>query len=111
MQPVTSVIEQHALFAVTQSVISLQLWKNDTVAEQDKRSPKEKPVLLSKDIESKLALLDREINYLLNKAKFAKPKKVKNATSTDKGSKANSTAEGKKEHVASDGGESPAELE
>ncbi|XP_037543545.1 hypoxia up-regulated protein 1 [Nematolebias whitei] len=68
------------------------LWKNDTVAEQNQRSPKEKPVLLSKDIESKLALLDREINYLLNKAKFAKPKKVKNATSTEKGSRANSTA-------------------
>lgn len=91
-------------------MISLQLWKNNTVAEQNKRSPKEKPVLLSKDIESKLALLDREINYLLNKAKFAKPKKVKNATSTEKGSKANSTAGEKdgpptEDHVASDGGE------
>ncbi|XP_017294436.1 hypoxia up-regulated protein 1, partial [Kryptolebias marmoratus] len=83
------------------------LWKNETVAEQGKRSPKEKPVLLSKDIESKLALLDREINYLLNKAKFAKPKKAKNATSTDKGSKPNGTAEEKhppptESHVDSD---------
>ncbi|XP_028664281.1 hypoxia up-regulated protein 1 [Erpetoichthys calabaricus] len=49
-------------------------WKNDTVADQEKLSPTEKPVLLSKDIEAKLGLLDREVKYLLNKAKFAKPK-------------------------------------
>uniref|UniRef100_A0A7N8XWJ3 Hypoxia up-regulated protein 1 n=1 Tax=Mastacembelus armatus TaxID=205130 RepID=A0A7N8XWJ3_9TELE len=73
-------------------------WKNETVSEQEKRTPKERPVLLSKDIESKLALLDREVNYLLNKAKFAKPKakaKAKNSTSSDKSSKANNTAEEK----------------
>ncbi|KAM3868715.1 hypoxia up-regulated protein 1 [Diretmus argenteus] len=73
-------------------------WKNETVAEQDKRSPTERPILLSKDIESKLTLLDREVNYLLNKAKFAKPKpkaKAKNSTSSEKPSKANSTAEEK----------------
>ncbi|KAI3373683.1 hypothetical protein L3Q82_021961 [Scortum barcoo] len=73
------------------------IWKNETVAEQEKRSPKERPILLSKDIESKLALLDREVNYLLNKAKFAKPKskaKANNDTSSDK-SKANNTAEEK----------------
>lgn len=73
-------------------------WKNETVAEQEKRSPKERPILLSKDIESKLALLDREVNYLLNKAKFAKPKskpKAKNSTSSEKSSKANETAEEK----------------
>ncbi|XP_072515313.1 hypoxia up-regulated protein 1 [Salminus brasiliensis] len=63
-------------------------WKNETVAEQEKRSPTEKPVLLSKDLEAKLSLLDREVNYLLNKAKFAKPKpkpkpKDKNSTSTE----------------------------
>lgn len=71
-----------------------QTWKNETLAEQEKRSPTEKPVLLSKDIEAKLTLLDREVNYLLNKAKFAKPKpKVKpkeNSTSTENG-KSNST--------------------
>nr|QQL94691.1 hypoxia up-regulated 1 [Lateolabrax maculatus] len=73
-------------------------WKNETVAAQEKRSPMERPILLSKDIESKLALLDREVNYLLNKAKFAKPKakaKAKNSTSSDKSSKANNTAEEK----------------
>uniref|UniRef100_A0A3P8YKC1 Hypoxia up-regulated protein 1 n=1 Tax=Esox lucius TaxID=8010 RepID=A0A3P8YKC1_ESOLU len=69
-------------------------WKNDTVAEQEKRSPTERPVLLSKDIEAKLSLLDREVNYLLNKAKFAKPKaKPKNNSTTTppkSSSKANS---------------------
>ncbi|KAF5895120.1 hypoxia up-regulated protein 1 [Clarias magur] len=70
-------------------------WKNETVAEQEKRSPTERPVLLSKDIEAKLTLLDREVTYLLNKAKFAKPKpkpkpKDKNTTSSENG-KANST--------------------
>uniref|UniRef100_A0A8C8IXI0 Hypoxia up-regulated protein 1 n=1 Tax=Oncorhynchus tshawytscha TaxID=74940 RepID=A0A8C8IXI0_ONCTS len=68
-------------------------WKNDTVAEQEKRSPTERPVLLSKDIESKLSLLDREVHYLLNKAKFAKPRaKAKaNSTASESSSKANST--------------------
>ncbi|KAF4108089.1 hypothetical protein G5714_010848 [Onychostoma macrolepis] len=75
-------------------------WKNETVAEQDKLSPTEKPVLLSKDIEAKLSLLDREVNYLLNKAKFAKPKpkdkaKDKNTTSTEN-SNANSTEDAEK---------------
>ncbi|XP_041098299.1 hypoxia up-regulated protein 1-like, partial [Polyodon spathula] len=49
-------------------------WKNATVEEQEKLPATERPVLLSKDIEAKLALLDREVKYLLNKAKFAKPK-------------------------------------
>ncbi|XP_015257582.1 PREDICTED: hypoxia up-regulated protein 1 [Cyprinodon variegatus] len=74
-------------------------WKNETVAEQENRSPHLRPVLLSRDIESKLALLQREMNYLLNKAKFAKPKakaKAKNETGTDAGSKANATAEEEK---------------
>uniref|UniRef100_A0A8C7KL97 Hypoxia up-regulated protein 1 n=1 Tax=Oncorhynchus kisutch TaxID=8019 RepID=A0A8C7KL97_ONCKI len=65
-------------------------WKNDTVAEQEKRSPTERPVLLSKDIESKLSLLDREVHYLLNKAKFAKPRAKAKANSTSS-SKANSS--------------------
>lgn len=68
------------------------------MAEQEKRSPKERPVLLSKDLESKLALLDREVNYLLNKAKFAKPKskaKAKDSSSSEKSGKNNTTAEEK----------------
>ncbi|KAL0994666.1 hypothetical protein UPYG_G00125520 [Umbra pygmaea] len=69
-------------------------WKNETVAEQEKRSPTERPVLLSKDIETKVSLLDREVNYLLNKAKFAKPKskvKAKNNSTSEGNNKANSS--------------------
>uniref|UniRef100_A0A8C8JIQ7 Hypoxia up-regulated protein 1 n=1 Tax=Oncorhynchus tshawytscha TaxID=74940 RepID=A0A8C8JIQ7_ONCTS len=75
-------------------------WKNNTVAEQEKSSPTERPVLLSKDIESKWALLDREVNYLLNKPKAAKPKAAKpakaakpnnNSTTESSSSKANSS--------------------
>lgn len=90
----------------------LQTWKNETVAEQENRSPHLRPVLLSRDIESKLALLQREMNYLLNKAKFAKPKakaKAKNETGTDAGSKANATAEEEKLAPPTQTGGSPAE--
>ncbi|XP_056398340.1 hypoxia up-regulated protein 1 isoform X2 [Hyla sarda] len=74
------------------------VWKNETLAEQAKLPATEKPVLLSKDIEQKLAALDREIQYLLNKAKFSKPKpkpKPKsNTTKSDNGEKnATETAE------------------
>ncbi|KAM7085932.1 hypoxia up-regulated protein 1 isoform 1-T5 [Molossus nigricans] len=58
-------------------------WKNATVAEQAKLPATEKPVLLSKDIEAKMMALDREVQYLLSKAKFAKPRprpKDKNET-------------------------------
>lgn len=74
-------------------------WKNETIAEQEKLSPTVKPVLLSKDIEAKLSLLDREVNYLLNKAKFAKPKpkdKAKDKNNTSESSKANSTDDAEK---------------
>ncbi|KAK0138207.1 Hypoxia up-regulated protein 1 [Merluccius polli] len=73
-------------------------WKNETVAAQDKRSPTERPVLLSKELEAKLGLLDREVNYLLNKAKFAKPKpkpKAKNSTASDKTAKTAAAGEEK----------------
>uniref|UniRef100_A0A8C6P2W2 Hypoxia up-regulated protein 1 n=1 Tax=Nothobranchius furzeri TaxID=105023 RepID=A0A8C6P2W2_NOTFU len=93
------------------------VWKNETVLEQEKRSPSERPVLLSKDIEAKLALLDREVNYLLNKAKFAKPKiksKPKNSTSAGKENKTIPVAEETVPPVSEESpdpqsGESPAE--
>lgn len=53
------------------------------MAEQAKLPTTEKPVLLSKDIEAKMMALDREVQYLLNKAKFTKPRprpKDKNGT-------------------------------
>lgn len=63
-----------------------QAWKNATLAEQAKLPATEKPVLLSKDIEAKMMALDREVQYLLNKAKFTKPRprpKDKNGTKTE----------------------------
>lgn len=56
------------------------------MAEQAKLPATEKPVLLSKDIEAKMMALDREVQYLLNKAKFTKPRprpKDKNGTRTE----------------------------
>ncbi|XP_065273030.1 hypoxia up-regulated protein 1 [Emys orbicularis] len=73
-------------------------WKNETLAEQNKLPPTEKPTLLSKDIELKIAALDREVQYLLNKAKFAKPrpKKEKNTTKTDSGKNATASPDTEK---------------
>lgn len=80
------------------SGLSLQTWKNETLAEQNKLPPTEKPTLLSKDIELKIAALDREVQYLLNKAKFAKPrpKKEKNTTKTDSGKNATAPPDSEK---------------
>ncbi|NWY06787.1 HYOU1 protein, partial [Nothoprocta ornata] len=78
------------LTTLEKTINETTLWKNETLAEQNKLSPAEKPVLLSKDIELKIAALDREVQYLLNKAKFAKPKprKEKNTTKADSGKNA-----------------------
>ncbi|XP_060106874.1 hypoxia up-regulated protein 1 [Heteronotia binoei] len=72
------------------------LWKNETLAEQSRLAPTEKPVLLSKDIDLKIAALDREVQYLLNKAKFAKPKKKENTTKTEAGKNATVPPESEK---------------
>ncbi|XP_049634115.1 hypoxia up-regulated protein 1 isoform X3 [Suncus etruscus] len=71
-------------------------WKNSTVAEQAKLPATEKPVLLSKDIEAKMMALDREVQYLLNKAKFSKPRarpKDKNGTRPEPAHNASDQAE------------------
>uniref|UniRef100_A0A8C8RXE9 Hypoxia up-regulated protein 1 n=1 Tax=Pelusios castaneus TaxID=367368 RepID=A0A8C8RXE9_9SAUR len=75
------------LSTLEKAINETMTWKNETLAEQNKLPPTEKPTLLSKDIELKIAALDREVQYLLNKAKFAKPrpKKEKNTTKTDSG--------------------------
>ncbi|XP_069470494.1 hypoxia up-regulated protein 1 isoform X2 [Ambystoma mexicanum] len=70
-------------------------WKNQTVAEQGKLAPSEKPVLLSKDIELKLGMLDREVQYLLNKAKFAKPKPKKDKEKSKSDADKNTTSSSK----------------
>ncbi|XP_044312227.1 hypoxia up-regulated protein 1 isoform X2 [Varanus komodoensis] len=62
------------LSTLEKAINETALWKNETVAEQNKLPPTEKPALLSRDIELRIAALDREVQYLLNKAKFAKPR-------------------------------------
>ncbi|XP_062053157.1 hypoxia up-regulated protein 1 isoform X4 [Lepus europaeus] len=74
-------------------------WKNATVAEQAKLPATDKPVLLSKDIEAKMMALDREVQYLLNKAKFAKPRprpKDKNGTRAEPPLNASDSDQGEK---------------
>lgn len=69
------------------------------MAEQAKLPATEKPVLLSKDIEAKMMALDREVQYLLNKAKFAKPRprpRDKNGTRTEPPLNASASDEGEK---------------
>ncbi|XP_007441553.1 hypoxia up-regulated protein 1 [Python bivittatus] len=70
------------LSTLGKAINETELWKKETLAEQSKLPPTAKPILLSKDIEMKIAGLDREVQYLLNKAKFTKPKKRENATKT-----------------------------
>uniref|UniRef100_H2YJQ2 Hypoxia up-regulated protein 1 n=1 Tax=Ciona savignyi TaxID=51511 RepID=H2YJQ2_CIOSA len=52
-------------------------WKNETVKAEAALKPYEDPVLKPDDIKQKLMDLNREMQYLINKAKTAKPKKPK----------------------------------
>lgn len=51
-----------------------QLWLHTTEKKQNETKPSENPVLLAKDIVQKTGKLDRELMYLLNKAKYYVPK-------------------------------------
>ncbi|KAM6115676.1 LOW QUALITY PROTEIN: hypoxia up-regulated protein 1 [Phoenicopterus ruber ruber] len=69
------------------------IWKNETLAEPATSSLPTETVLLSKDIELKIAALDRDVQYLL-KAKFAKPKpKTEKNTTNDSGKNATATSD------------------
>lgn len=50
-------------------------WKNHSMKEQENTPFNENPKLTIKSIAEKIAALDREVKYLLNKARFAVPKK------------------------------------
>ncbi|XP_078492250.1 hypoxia up-regulated protein 1-like [Ciona intestinalis] len=52
-------------------------WKNETVKAESKLQPNEDPVLKPDDVRQKMFELNREMQYLINKAKTAKPKKPK----------------------------------
>ena len=68
-------------------------WFYTTWKKQNETSPEKNPVLLSKEIYARHGKLDREVAYLLNKAKYHVPKpKPKPAANTT----ANATADDKK---------------
>ena len=63
---------------------TFQEWKDSIEKQQKKLEDHVKPVLLLEDIGLKIQALDREVKYLINKAKTfkpkAKPKPAKNKT-------------------------------
>ena len=56
------------------------IWLDTEVAAQQKLSKTEAPKLTLKSIAEKIAALDREVKYLLNKARVTPPKKKVNET-------------------------------
>lgn len=52
----------------------MQEWKTNVVQEQNAIPDYEKPKLLIEDLAAKMHALDREVKYLINKAKTYKPK-------------------------------------
>jgi len=87
-------------------------WFYTTWKKQNETSPEKNPVLLSKEIYARHGKLDREVAYLLNKAKYHVPKPkpkpaantTANATTDDKkaekpGDKTNQKADDKSEDV------------
>ncbi|XP_021370536.1 hypoxia up-regulated protein 1-like [Mizuhopecten yessoensis] len=91
-EPIFTEVEVTTLGKLINDTIN---WKNDTVKEQKKMLNTEKPKLLVQDIGMKIQALDREVKYLINKAKNfrpkAKPKAKKNTTSAANNTAANET--------------------
>lgn len=58
-------------------------WIDKNEKKQNEAKPSENPVLLVKDIEAKQGKLDRELVYLLNKAKYYVPKPKVNETASN----------------------------
>merc|ERR1712096_442272 len=68
-------------------------WFFTTWKKQNETSPEKSPVLLSKDIYSHQGKLDREVAYLINKAKYHVPKpKPSNSTAKANATKDEKTA-------------------
>lgn len=62
---------------LTETLESTVDWKNATVKEESELKPFQDPVLKPADLKVKMAALNREVQYLINKAKTAKPKSKK----------------------------------
>ncbi len=63
-------------------IVCFQEWLNVNWKKQNETSLKEKPVMLVKDIASTQGKLDRELMYLINKAKYYVPKPKPKANKT-----------------------------
>ena len=63
--------------------LCLQEWLEANVKKQSEAKPSDNPVLVVKDIEAKQGKLDRELLYVLNKAKYYVPKPKVNETGTN----------------------------
>uniref|UniRef100_T1IXH5 Hypoxia up-regulated protein 1 n=1 Tax=Strigamia maritima TaxID=126957 RepID=T1IXH5_STRMM len=69
-------------------------WRDTKLQEQEKRSLHEKPIMTVRSIAEKMTILDREVKYLVNKARTAKPKPKKqsvNDTKAEDGATNNAT--------------------
>ncbi|XP_039259142.2 hypoxia up-regulated protein 1-like isoform X1 [Styela clava] len=58
-------------------------WKNETLALQNALDPSKENIMKPDDLKSKMGELNREVQYLLNKARTAKPKKKTEETKTN----------------------------
>uniref|UniRef100_A0A1B6MMN4 Hypoxia up-regulated protein 1 n=1 Tax=Graphocephala atropunctata TaxID=36148 RepID=A0A1B6MMN4_9HEMI len=72
-----------------------QEWLNKMMVDQEKLAPHETPVLTVRSMVEKMSSLDREVKYLVNKAKIWKPKIKKEEAAKD--SSSNFTASKEKE--------------
>ncbi|GFO47003.1 hypoxia up-regulated protein 1 [Plakobranchus ocellatus] len=74
-------------------IVETRKWRDDTLKAQEKLKDSEDPVLLVDDVAQKISALDREMRYLINKAKNYKPKpKPKAETKKDEGNETSSNA-------------------
>lgn len=80
----------------------VQEWNKTVQAEQANTKPTEKPKFTVEDVALKLSALDREVKYLINKAKLFRPKpkpKPKDKSGLNKTeASANDTKSAKREH-------------
>jgi len=76
----------------------MQEWNKTTQALQAKTPLTEKPVITLEDVAMKIAALDREVKYLVNKMKSyrpkTKPKSTKESNMTDSGGNETKTTNG-----------------
>ncbi|XP_071842320.1 hypoxia up-regulated protein 1-like isoform X2 [Apostichopus japonicus] len=81
-------------------------WFKSKMKEQKKLADHERPVLLTSDLQDKISDIDRELRYLVGKAKTAKPKKKpskeKSSNKTDEAKKSNETKAGDEETIQTD---------